>query len=354
LLVVPALLYKAFKFTRIALVPTLNTTTDIRAYYPTYSDKNTSIKLLNEFAKLKTKYRDFISWRREPVSYEYTNIGSRYHTRRSANEGLSNANWFFGGSTMWGTGASDLETIPSYYAKGTGEVVTNFGETGWNSRQSLNYLTNIIGDNHRPKRVIFYDGVNDVAHQCRSEIKNIPSTSRENELQALLSEKDESSAIKVANAFRNFITAPYKRILPKAFSSASSNTPNLYDCDSNKDKSNRIAEHLVNNWYSAYLLTSSHGGRFYAVLQPTLFSSISNDHYLPKGEWDLARQYQSVYPLVISQINARCKSDAGFCRSFINGSNWINTRQSVFIDFCHLSPAGNKIVAENLIASTKE
>ena len=82
--------------------------------------------------------------------------------------------WFFGGSTMWGTGASDSQTIPSHFNSLTNMSVYNFGQGGWNSRQSLNQLINAIGDNNNPSVVIFYDGVNDI-QQCRSEIKILPA-----------------------------------------------------------------------------------------------------------------------------------------------------------------------------------
>ena len=50
-----------------------------------------------------------------------------------------------------------------------------FGEKGWNSRQSLNQLINLIGDGHTPKKVIFFDGLNDAILQCRSDVKKLPT-----------------------------------------------------------------------------------------------------------------------------------------------------------------------------------
>ena len=47
---------------------------------------------------------------------------------------------------MWGTGASDNQTIPSHFHELTNKNVFNFGETGWASRQSLNQLISLIGD----------------------------------------------------------------------------------------------------------------------------------------------------------------------------------------------------------------
>ena len=92
----------------------------------------------------------------------------------------------FGGSTLWVTGASDSQTIPSHFNSLTNTPVYNFGESGWNSRQSLNQLINAIGDGRNPSVVIFYDGVNDIINQCRSDLKLVPSHSRERKIQNVM------------------------------------------------------------------------------------------------------------------------------------------------------------------------
>ena len=63
-----------------------------------------------------------------------------------------------------------METIPSYYAGLSKEKVMNFGVPDWDSRQSLNKLMNVIGDGNKPKKIIFYDGMNDIMHHCREDL----------------------------------------------------------------------------------------------------------------------------------------------------------------------------------------
>ena len=76
---------------------------------------------------------------------------------------------------MWGSGVNYLNTIPSYFSSKTGSKVLNLGETAWQSRQSLNELITLTGNGGYPDKVIFYDGVNDVAIGCRSDLKFVPS-----------------------------------------------------------------------------------------------------------------------------------------------------------------------------------
>ena len=75
---------------------------------------------------------------------------------------FDDSTWFFGGSTMAGSGVDDLNTIPSLYSKLTNENVINFGVPGWNSRQSLNLLINLLSAGYKPSKVIFYDGINEI------------------------------------------------------------------------------------------------------------------------------------------------------------------------------------------------
>ena len=128
-------------------------------------------------------------------------IQGKYNTRKSLNENLKNSNWFFGGSTIFGIGAVDNETIPSNYAYITNEEVMNFGREDWASRQSLNKLINLIGDGLKPKRIIFYDAVNDIRHQCSNLTKNerIPFHGRETVFRDYIDkgESDFLSSLKV-------------------------------------------------------------------------------------------------------------------------------------------------------------
>ena len=70
---------------------------------------------------------------------------------------------------MWGTGADDERTIPSYFAKKTGEHVLNLGESGFNTIQELIQLQILLAKGLTPKEVVFYDGVNDGYYFCQND-----------------------------------------------------------------------------------------------------------------------------------------------------------------------------------------
>ena len=131
LFITPSLAYSLYKQNKSKCTPSQDKACDRRAYYPTYTDKKFSIELFNELGKLSNTYKSFLGWRRKNIQLKYTKISGQYNTRNSLGESLNNSAWFFGGSTMWGTGASDQQTIPSHFNSLTSRSVYNFGEGGW-------------------------------------------------------------------------------------------------------------------------------------------------------------------------------------------------------------------------------
>ncbi len=351
----PALFYRLYLKLKPVLSKQFNQISDPRAFYPIYSNKEFSIELFNELSKLHTTYRSFIGWRNEKLNLKYTNISGPYNGRKSKGESLNNSVWFFGGSTMWGWGTSDNQTIPSHFNSHSNIPVYNFAENSWNSRQSLNQLINAIGDNNNPSVVIFFDGVNDIYHQCRSEIKSLPAHTKEIPIQNALQEFPSTDRIS------NFILSPYIAIAREfriQFPFVNRSQSKLYDCDINKEKARLVAQHLVNNWRTAYSLSKSNNFKFYGVLQPTLFTTETNSEYLIYSETkthpEYKRQYNAVYPLIIEEISRLCELDKGICSSMIDGKDWLDGTDNIFIDFCHVNSLGNRLIAQRLKSLLKK
>jgi len=351
----PALFYRLYLKLKPVLSKQFNQISDPRALYPIYSNKEFSIELFNELSKLHTTYRSFIGWRNEKLKLKYTNISGPYNGRKSKGESLNNSVWFFGGSTMWGWGTSDNQTIPSHFNSHSNIPVYNFAENSWNSRQSLNQLINAIGDNNNPSVVIFFDGVNDIYHQCRSEIKSLPAHTKEIPIQNAL------QAFPSADRISNFILSPYIAIAREfriQFPVVNKSQSKLYDCDINKKKARLVAQHLVNNWRTAYSLSKSNNFKFYGVLQPTLFSTETNSEYLKenlvKMYPEYKRQYNAVYPLILEEISRHCGLDKDICSSMIDGTNWLDGKNNIFIDFCHTNSLGNRVIAQRLKSLIKQ
>ena len=146
---------------------------DDRWRLPTYDGRADRARLVfQEFNSLSSQYEPFLGWTRLPFQGRTTTInreGDRVHRAPPHIGEPVGTVRFFGGSTMWGTGAEDQGTIPAIFNQMFPQYeVYNHGETGFNSRQGLERLIDLSSRGRRADIVVFLDGVNDVAFHCRS------------------------------------------------------------------------------------------------------------------------------------------------------------------------------------------
>ena len=173
------LIYWSLPFARLLLVQSPSDTgvQNPSPRLPNYANIDWAEQHYHELdrAQLKadtTDFKSYIGWRRKPFHGKTINVEGKYAQRRTVNSGTGGAKkaYFFGGSTMWGAGANDEGTIPSQFAALTGMYSENFGEAGYTAHQSLMLLIEILQEGHRPDLVVFYDGINEVAIKCVTEL----------------------------------------------------------------------------------------------------------------------------------------------------------------------------------------
>jgi hypothetical protein len=100
-----------------------------------------------------------------------------------------------------------------------------------------------------------------------------------------------------------------------------------------------VAEALIVDWQTARQITESNGSRFYAFLQPIAYLGTSPISQLRLDD-DLGLQFRAVYPL----IRAKMK-EHGIGTDL---SNILDRNEIYFIDFCHVSPNGNEVIAREM------
>ena len=356
LIILPSILL--FTYRKINSTFNKNNLIDPRALYPIYKNKEFSRNLFNQ--KKPSEYKAYLGWRRKPIKLKYINIEPKYNNRISYGQSLNNSIWFFGGSTMWGTGVKDEGTIPSIFNKKNNKKVFNFGESAWTARQSLNQLMNVIADGYNPNKIIFYDGINEVLVGCKTTVKFLPTNAREDQIKIAL-ENNKSGRYIIKTLFFKLlkkINEPYLILNKKLTNNININKDDLktYNCDTDLSKANKIASNLVNDWFFAFLIANSIDAKFHAILQPTIYSSKTNFDYFTEFELErfknLKKQYAKIYPLIIENIDKKCELNKNFCDSFINGVNWINDPNSqVFMDTFHVTEKGNGLIVEGIINS---
>lgn len=116
------------------------------------------------------QYQPYSLWRMVPFHGRFIHVrtdGLRVTAGATCDSATYNV-WAFGGSTMWGAGAPDDQTIPSYLQRTLTPslsrpiCVVNFAQLGFTSTQAVVELENELRHRRRPNLVIFYDGVNDI------------------------------------------------------------------------------------------------------------------------------------------------------------------------------------------------
>ncbi len=127
--------------------------------------------LFREFhATERIVYEPYTIWDRRYYPGDLISIDFGGFRRTTNNSEVEDALrvWVFGGSTAWGEGAPDEETIPSHLAGlmnawGVDTRVKNLGERGYVSTQEVVFLYRELQAGRRPDVVVFYDGINDAA-----------------------------------------------------------------------------------------------------------------------------------------------------------------------------------------------
>lgn len=343
MLLVPAIIFDILKTNKANLVE------NPKASLPIYEDENKAKTVWQEYDTLVSKpprYTSFIGWRYPQFNSKYTNIENRYYTRRSDGEALEASTWFFGGSTMWGNGVADHDTIPSLYHKITGNKVMNFGELGYESRQSLNQFINLIADGHRPKTVIFYEGFNDLGIYCFSGTSALPQHGENQKIQSALLNKDNA-----LRSFSTYIARPYLSILARI--PVNLQQKNLFICDTDVERASLAVQHTLTNWQIAHKIAEQHGIKFLAIYQPSLAVKGEIPEYLLPGAkqraQNLKQQAAVIHPLLFEELRKIEATDPVFAQNVIDGTNWLSSASGVYIDECHLTKAGNLQIAEKIV-----
>lgn len=329
LLIVPPLVFDAYQAGR------RHWAQDSRGQLALYQGIPWATQHFKEFARVTTRYHDFIGWRREPFDGETIHVdaeGYRAHPDRAPRE--QSEVWFFGGSTTWGPGADDGATVPARVQAHSGLTTFNFGESAYTAHQSLNLLAKSYVQGGQPKHVVFYDGANEVVIKCRAEL-GFYSTSQEPQLR----ERTRSLALSAQ------WWGPTRELLGRFLRSASAQQQGDmgYDCHHNTEKREQIARALVLDWQMARQLVESRGGRFLAILQPVSFTGQPSLDHLPdvQAAQALRVQYDAVYPALRRHLQS-----AGV--PYLDLTAALDGHQPVYIDFAHLSPQGNDRIAQRI------
>jgi hypothetical protein len=98
---------------------------------------------------------------------------------------------------------------------------------------------------------------------------------------------------------------------------------------------------MLKNWEMAHEIVTKRNGQFIAVLQPAAFIGKPRTDHLELDE-ALRESFKVIYKLLKEKIAARNYP------WIVDLSQQFDGDEHIFIDFCHVSPNGNEIIAREI------
>ena len=145
---------------------------------PWYAAQPWIVAYRSDFPRVNDLYSwgRWVMWQGTPFRGQMINVDSIGRRRTPGDDCAGDAFviWALGGSTMWGVGSPDSLTIPALLKASLDRrynrvvCVVNLGERAYNSSQELLRLQGELREGRRPQLVVAYDGLNDVTYAMRS------------------------------------------------------------------------------------------------------------------------------------------------------------------------------------------
>lgn len=280
-------------------------------------------------------YEAFVGWQAWAQSGEYINIAADgiRHTPGQP-EKADRQVLLFGGSTMWGWGVGDGNTIPAHLQRQLPErKVVNLGEISFNGTQELNRLL-LYMTKHPDTRgsVIFFDGVNEMLSSCDG-INGAYG-------HAMVDEIRKSIAIKRRGRFLGLLEdlfLTHTRRLA-AIVKGRLNPVQASRCATDDAYAEQVARRLVTSWEAVAAFAQAKGLGFHAVLQPTPYTDSAVVPRWVSDEW--RGGIRAIYPKIVALAKDR--------PWFVDGRDWFKGRDPWVDACCHINGADNAVLARHL------
>jgi lysophospholipase L1-like esterase len=325
---------------------------DPRAYEAQYARVTDNEEIFDYVRQEGTHFEPYVHFRRDPIKTKYVNVDES-GLRRTIKNPHAGAKKVFvlGGSTVWGTGASDELTIPSAIQSslGSGFDVYNFGETGYVSAQELNQLLKALADGNLPDYVIFYDGNNDgYAGGYSPAIPRDPQKLRVDAQARQRADKDAFYRL-VRDWFE---PSNYSRLLWRVKASRIKNWE-----DSIAGKEAERAKQVV-TYYEAHIrqvkaLGKEYGFKAYFFWQPNMFNPLRSPVAYEREMMETAspvfiETQRQVYHEAKRALAGKEQEGVFFAGDLFNGVS-----EPVYLDWSHTTMKGNQIVADHIVENIR-
>jgi hypothetical protein len=300
----------------------------------------------------KVSYHQYVLWRRAPYQGEVLSI-NQDGVRRTLHTQCDDKTftiWMFGDSVMWGAGAPDDETIPSFVARdyekaGRPVCIVNYAEKGWaNSQEMIGLIEQLKHTTRKPDVVLFYDGGTEAFAAYQSGRADLHSNynSFKNFLDKWgASQKAGFSYFRQTNTYRLLekiaIREPFHNKKDDV-AVAARDTDTL---------SAAVVENYEQNMDIVDLLAKQYGFRAIFAWYPNM--AVGHKELTPYEQQVLRMEYQkfpnlgSMYQDVYKRGLKLNHPDFHYLGDLLD-----EQKSSLYVGISHLKPEGNQIVADRL------
>jgi hypothetical protein len=300
----------------------------------------------------KVTYHQYVLWRRAPYQGEVISINQE-GVRRTLHTQCDDKTftiWMFGDSVMWGAGAPDEETIPSFVAldyekAGKPVCIVNYAEKGWaNTQEMLGLIEQLKHATRKPDIVLFYDGGTEAfaAYQSGRADAHSNYNSFKNFLDNWgASQKAGFSYVEQTNTYRLLKRIAVKSPFHNKKDTAPAVTPDT------EALSAAVVENYMQNMDIVNSVAKQYGFRAIFAWYPTL--AVGHKELTPYEQQVLNMEYQkfpdlgSMYEAVYKGGRALRSPDFHYLGDLLD-----DQKSSLYVGISHLKPEGNRIVADRL------
>lgn len=316
---------------------------------------------LTESKWLRAQYHPLLSFVPKPLKTPHITINEQGIRETTGNPATASNQqikiFMFGGSTLFGTNVTDEETVPSHVAqllnaKAPVHRITNFGVSAYNSSQELASLLIQLKQGNIPDMVIFYDGINDFYSRYLYTHTPNNTTMYEDIIRIKLgdiwryhSQRSNQSLFDIAYIADGLIslaprikTIDYTVTLARSFRREPNNDA-LIKFNGDASLPDDVTKIYAENVAMVRNLSKIYGFKTLFIWQPSIATKKLTD-----DETEVINS--KTEPAVLYKEITKKIIDLELPDFFDASGIFSNEDQPVYLDFAHVSPEGNKMIAE--------
>ena len=323
-----------------------------------YGGQAWPIRHYRELGELQDRWQPYVYFRQRPYSGLTILIDQDGHRKtwrpaQSPSSGTETKAYrilMLGGSSLWGFGARDDFTIPSLIARKLDLArsrieLRNLSEIGYVSTQEVVALLRELQTGYRPDLVVFYDGVNDTTSALLEGEAGVTTNERNRRKEFNIRQSPARlCGAMVAKVVQDSASYRLAQVIARRLTGVGGMAGSLPAADRRKELVSAVVRQYAANLEIVDRLGRGFGFEALYYWQPVVFEKRSLTPYeseeATKFGWSrefLADVYQAI------RSSTKLKAEPRFHDL---GRLFADSKDLVFIDYCHTTESANEQIAQ--------